>query len=331
MGKKILIISRIPPPIGGVSIHTFRLAENLKEKDWSVLVAEPTFANILKIGFYAVVSNVIHIHSLRFFSRTWFIWALFRLFGKNLILSLHSYREKSFFDKLALRIPKHIISVNNDIANRLKEKLGIKSHVISPFLLPTKKEQSFFKPLAKHEKEFFQTRDVISVNAWKVTWENGKDIYGLDLVIEAFSSVQKGNKKAGLCLCIPQLTIEGGEYLENLKSRFKIDNTTVLIIDRGVNFLDVLMLSSVFVRPTRTDGDALSVKEALLAGIPTIATKVVERPTGVILTDFDYECLARKINEAINYKNKSQFQANPMKMQTESRINMDKLFELYST
>jgi len=90
MGKKILIISRMPPPIGGVSIHTFRLAENLKEKDWSVIVAEPTFANILKIGFYAVVSNVIHIHSLRFFSRTWFIWALFRLFGKNLILSLHS-------------------------------------------------------------------------------------------------------------------------------------------------------------------------------------------------------------------------------------------------
>ena len=38
-----------------------------------------------------------------------------------------------------------------------------------------------------------------------------------------------------------------------------------------------------FVRNTSTDGDALSVKEALFLGVPTICTDVVDRPKGVML------------------------------------------------
>lgn len=331
MTKRILLISRMPPPIGGVSIHTYRLAENLKKSGYPVYVVEPTFANIFKIGFYAVVSEVIHIHSLNFFSKTWVFWALLRLFKKNVILTLHSHRRNLFLEKLVLRIPKHVISVNEQIKEQLSSKIGIKTHVVSPFLLPTQEERIFFAPLKETEMSFFQSREVISVNAWKVIWENGKDIYGLDLIMRAFALVQEKNSKAGLCLCIPQLTLEGKEYLEDLSNKYKINNSNVLVLNSGVSFFDILMRSSVFVRPTRTDGDALSVKEALLAGVPTIATNVVERPTGVILTELDYKCLAKKIIKAMNTKIISSRQVSRKKIQEEAERNMNEIINIYNT
>jgi glycosyltransferase involved in cell wall biosynthesis len=39
----------------------------------------------------------------------------------------------------------------------------------------------------------------------------------------------------------------------------------------------------VFVRPSRADGDAVSIREALQAGVPVVASDVVERPDGAVL------------------------------------------------
>ena len=44
-----------------------------------------------------------------------------------------------------------------------------------------------------------------------------------------------------------------------------------------------LARSSVLLRPTNTDGDAVSVREALWLGVPVIASDVVERPAGTEL------------------------------------------------
>ncbi len=38
----------------------------------------------------------------------------------------------------------------------------------------------------------------------------------------------------------------------------------------------------IFLRPTNTDGDSLSIREAIYSGIPTIASDIVERPFGTI-------------------------------------------------
>jgi glycosyltransferase involved in cell wall biosynthesis len=45
----------------------------------------------------------------------------------------------------------------------------------------------------------------------------------------------------------------------------------------------MISASDVFVRPTFTDGDSISVREALSLGIPVIASDCVERPDGVVL------------------------------------------------
>jgi hypothetical protein len=52
--------------------------------------------------------------------------------------------------------------------------------------------------------------------------------------------------------------------------------------DTGV-FLPVLAEASVLIRPTATDGDANSIREALSLGIPVVASDVVTRPKGCLL------------------------------------------------
>jgi glycosyltransferase involved in cell wall biosynthesis len=41
-------------------------------------------------------------------------------------------------------------------------------------------------------------------------------------------------------------------------------------------------LSDIFLRPTRSDGDANSIREALYLGVPVIASDCVERPDQVL-------------------------------------------------
>ena len=45
----------------------------------------------------------------------------------------------------------------------------------------------------------------------------------------------------------------------------------------------VLKKSALFIRPTKTDGDALSLREALYYQVPTVASDVVYRPEGTYL------------------------------------------------
>jgi len=66
-------------------------------------------------------------------------------------------------------------------------------------------------------------------------------------------------------------------------------------------FVPVLAACDVFVRPTTSDGDANSVREALALGVPTVASDVVERPDGAI----PYKCgdakdFARAVRRALN-------------------------------
>ena len=49
--------------------------------------------------------------------------------------------------------------------------------------------------------------------------------------------------------------------------------------------LAVLQRAQVFLRTTRYDGDALSVREALALGVPVVATRTALRPAGPRLVD----------------------------------------------
>ena len=60
-------------------------------------------------------------------------------------------------------------------------------------------------------------------------------------------------------------------------------SNNILIINTPHPFYKVLDYVDCFIRYTSTDGDSLSIHEALEQGIPVIATDVVSRPNNVFL------------------------------------------------
>jgi glycosyltransferase involved in cell wall biosynthesis len=72
-------------------------------------------------------------------------------------------------------------------------------------------------------------------------------------------------------------------HLERLEQRLLeagLEGRFVLAYGRPL--LPALRGNAIFVRPTRADGDALSVREALAAGVPVVASDIVDRPSGVV-------------------------------------------------
>ncbi len=68
---------------------------------------------------------------------------------------------------------------------------------------------------------------------------------------------------------------------------------------RGREAAPAIAAADAFVRPTRADGDALSVREALALGTPVVATAVGHRPPGCLLVDAaDAEALAAAMARA---------------------------------
>jgi glycosyltransferase involved in cell wall biosynthesis len=118
--------------------------------------------------------------------------------------------------------------------------------------------------------------------------------YGLDILMEAVARLRRDYPRLGC------LVMGSGDRSEPL----------ALIDRRGLHAavhlagdlphdecVKVIARSNVFVRPTRADGDSISVREAVSLGVPTVASRVGTRPEGVhtfLVGDVDGLVLAIK-------------------------------------
>ncbi|ABC82532.1 glycosyltransferase [Anaeromyxobacter dehalogenans] len=113
-------------------------------------------------------------------------------------------------------------------------------------------------------------------------------IYGADLLLPAFRALRARHPRAGL--------VAFGEGTEALTG------DAVL----GLGELDhpaalaVLEAADVFARPTRADGDAVTVREALALGRAVVASTVGHRPAGCLLfPPGDAAALAARLEDAV--------------------------------
>jgi glycosyltransferase involved in cell wall biosynthesis len=311
-----------PPPIGGVTIHTFRLIHNLNRLDDEIKLrnfgeSKPDYPYIINIKYtllnvFALLfckRKIIHLQSNNFLFFLSLLLFGFRhkigvtIHNKNLInefLPIKKYIIKSFFKKNCF-----VILNDAKYKGALASKFEISNNKL--FLLP-----AFIPPLDIEIKglsdDILRFRNkhafIISANAFKLRLEAGIDVYGLDLLINLVNELKNKNIDIGLLFCLPMI---GDEcyYKQCLLTIKQLElSDRIMILQRIIpNGFEVWKISDLFIRPTLTDIEGLSVKEALHYKTPVIASDVCDRPKGAILfRNRDFDDLLEKTLSFINNK-----------------------------
>lgn len=253
------------------------------------------------------------------------------------IVTYHSFRDsiikKNSMKYLYLIFNKFFVSHFIVVNKEIKEKLilwGIKENKISiiPAFLPPIEKEEDYKLIPSNIWNFLKNHSpIVSANASRIVFYKGSDLYGLDMCVEICSQLKAKYPEIGFLFCIPGVS-EEHDYIIKIRSQIKalnLKNNFILITD-AYQFYPILLKSNVFVRPTNSDGDAISIREAIHFKIPTVASDVVYRPTGTILfqnrnTDDFYNKVLEIILNNKKYVNELE--------KTNSNDDLNKITKLY--
>jgi glycosyltransferase involved in cell wall biosynthesis len=311
----ILILGPIPPPFGGISVHLSRLVPKLQRSGLKVGVlnhfgstAMPFVMAALSrnpLNYYRVPkrfpARIVHYHH----SRWPYLVALALGKGSSparYILTLHSGDIQKHFPSSKSRTPfvgwitrwalRHfdtIICVDPKIASFIRGHLDRQRLEVLPAFLesPDHEAEEYDATI----ETFLKSGRVLVVAAYGVQFlQDGREVYGVDTAVEAFSELAQEQEDLRLVIFVARRPSRGKprRHLARLERRLEeagVRDRVLIVFDCPL--VPALRENSVFVRPTRAEGDAVSVREARRAGIPVIASDVVRRPRGVILFSGD--------------------------------------------
>ena len=276
--NKILIIGTLPLPIGGVTIHTQRLITFLKNNNFKYNFFDYKKSSFIRGLSLFFKSKWIHIHANNQIFII-IITILSCIFFKKLIITVHGeYNCKGWFinllESISLIISSVPILLNELDYNRVK-KINKNSLLISCFIPPMDEPSLSTSTIDKITNLKNNTKSIFCSNAYKLVYDyNGMEIYGIIELIQFFNN----NANFGFILSDPSGTYSSYFDSENIQL-----NDNIVVINVNHSFFKVLELSDSFVRNTTTDGDSISIREALFLNKKVFATNCVNRPNDVIL------------------------------------------------
>jgi phenylacetate-CoA ligase len=324
MSKKfsnnILIVGPLPPPLGGVSIHIKRLSRLINDDFLVDFVDESSqmkdeYFNLRTFHILNYLKKVrdtglIYIHSGKR-QLAFFHIVVGRLFGKRVLLTIHAYpnanrdlstRIDSFFYSKAHRI----IVVNSFILDRLRLPES-KCTVRCAFIPPSMTEEP---ELPDHLIRWIQDKRskrkvIICANAYQLKMFNSQDLYGLDMCIDVAERLNKRGFPFIFIFVVSSLE-KNRELYEQYEERIKNSKflNNFLLLNEELSFVKLITYSDIVLRPTNTDGDALTIREALFLNTPVIASDVISRPEGTILfKNRDVDDLEKEIIRTVALSN----------------------------
>lgn len=313
-----------PPPLGGISIYCKRLAEKLYAKDKDILLRN--FAKSKSNSEYVVdVKHRIWAFISLLFVKKRLVHAQFTnihmllllyLFGWRhpLIMTLHNRRivllngwKRKVVNSL-FRRARYIIYNDGAYTGELQEKYDIdtdKVVILPTYISPSKDE---CKGVTPEIEEFCSNHTFsLSANANRLMNNVFGDVYGLDQLIGLMDRlVNKDGIDAGLVFCISE--IYNHAYYNECMARIEQLNLKehfLFVVQSPVNGFEVWARTDLFLRPTMSDMEGISVKEALEFGTPVVASDVCVRPVEAVLyKTADVDDLYNKVKELLHSKQK---------------------------
>ena len=320
--KAIAILGNYPPPLGGVSVHIKRVMHKFKQQHNQVhhfdTLHRATMAGyVMRLVWFLlrVKPDIVYYHTIDLNSRLvefHLLTMLKKIIGFQLVVVEHNCRHlynrsaqyKTTFSML-MRAVDHLVLIGN-----ATEKSYKANHIVMPRV--TTIEAAFLPPDQQEEKAIINTYPqelrafieshtfIITVNAFQLTLLEGKDLYGIDQCIELLRTL--GDKGAGLIIVLGH--IGNTPHYRLLKERialYALEDQCLWIVGQK-ELWPILKCSQVFLRPTLSDAESVSVQEALYFKVPVVASDVCIRPANVLtFKTGNVEDFYAKINHLRNH------------------------------
>jgi len=291
--RDLLLVGALPPPTGGIAAHLFDLgraaiAAGARVRFADVPPGSSRSADGLRLaGALAVArarGDLVHLHTNGHNAGSWRLAALVAAVAGDALLTVHSGFAPSFIERRAracgaiARRFRRVIGVNRGIVEALRDRAGVDGERLLE--APAWSAASLPPPRPPAGLAAIRARHRVLLAA---TLAHGRE-YGAHVLLEAAARIGSSIEGAALVLYGPaardvalQQAIEAGSKRYPLPPIHCFGD-----LDRA-EALAVVQAADAFLRPTLTDGDAISVREALALGRRTIASDAAPRPEGVRL------------------------------------------------
>lgn len=313
---RVLFLGPFPPPLGGVSVHIYRLSK-LLDNAHVFNTAEAKGIKALKYlslcyGLLTSRYRVVHVHH----------------FNKNLIALLYGLKVVKGFTLIATVHNPRLFETAGSREYRLLSRfvrkidtlIAVSDEIIQDFYnrgidLPTDIviEPAFIPPPAEDEAEILRTypasllefisdhTPLLSANAYALVFHGDIELYGLNTCIELTRTLKSTFPRIGFLFALADDT-KNKSYLNAMRKQITelgLDNN-FYIMSGQTELWPLLKRMDLMVRPTSSDGDAVSIREALHFKTAVVASDVTHRPPPTQLYRFgDSADLCAKVRDII--------------------------------
>lgn len=282
--RKVLIVGTVPPPVGGVTRSVENEIAALRSVGVEVMLLGAGIASVIKALLTRF--DFAHVHATQHGKRL--LGVLFgKIVARKTIFTVHGLlmNADSPIERMSLRLADGAVLLNDQIETNYKD-LFIRYRVATAPLTPIFAEA--FAPSDSTERFFEKDADrrYLLLYAYDKDFYNGRDVYGVDFVLENLSRLGDGYR---LVLLDPKR-----RYAEEVAA---LDDSRVIYIDRPVDFTGLLRRVDVYIRPTAHDGNSVAIQEAVACNVQVLASDVVSRPAAVRTFRYgDFEDFVAKLS-----------------------------------
>lgn len=312
---KVLLIGSHPPPLGGVGVFIKRHKHELEAGGHEADVLDPvrlTNARLLRELLLAPARRydliLLNFPSLKIMA----VLLLLGLAGRTEVWD-HNWpflegwgRARRDFYRLFLRRSRGLVLVSPRLKDYYREhgvELPAATRVQAPFIPPPAADEGPILESYPPELRDFVAgrRPLIVANAFAIVFHKGVDLYGLDMCVRLLAGLKESYPQAGLLFALADVGDADyfGRVTREIEARGLRDDFRFLTGQKEL--WPLFKRADLLVRPTLTDGSAVSVAEALHFGCPVVASDVADRPAGaVVFRSRDDEDFLRKCREVLD-------------------------------
>lgn len=228
--------------------------------------------------------------------------------------SFEECRRQTFYDKLALTtrlscfLATRVIAISEAVKDELMD-LGISERKI---IVQSSPRRNFIKPI-KDLKETMRSSLAYSGNDVVIaTIGHAMPVKGWDILLKAFSGIARDEPQAKLLMIGSTNADSEKKFFSELKNFIKQHELTNSVLFPGhvLDIQKILAAADIFVLPSRSEGSANVLIEAMELGLPCIASRVgnadeiiQDSINGFLVIRNDPDALERALRSLVKDKN----------------------------